>query len=200
MLISPGKKNLNSVAQPSNSMCRNVATIQNRKKQFQPSWLLLVINIVFLSSSSTKSNQNILVSADQLESRCGDCWCIDEIVDGGCPTDTTGISNSFSDDYSIYGSFIQTNPTIQLQSSDGNEDCFPFKDVVGGDLHNYPESNWPQCEIPSSSSDTTVCAYLYESSSTFATCQEGRNYELVTYNSVEEANAAGAVVTHKGGR
>jgi hypothetical protein len=136
--------------------------------------------------------------------RCGDCWCTfhgDDELDE-CPSDTTGIADSFSGALSIYATFEQTNDILKLKTPDGQEDCYPFANTLGP-VEDYPESNLPQCDIPEST-DTTVCAYLYEEddSLTVAVVEEecrGRKYQVLTYDSVEAAEAAGAAVTHKGG-
>jgi hypothetical protein len=140
-----------------------------------------------------------------LNGRCGDCWCITGSEDpSSCPTDTTGVTDSFvSDEGANYLSHVLTNPDadfLQLQTSDGVKPCFPFSDALGGiPITDYPLSSEPQCSVPSATDNgnATVCAYLYEDAT--ATSCLGRNYEVVTYPTEEDAFDAGAAVVHRGG-
>jgi hypothetical protein len=149
-------------------------------------WLVLPAVLVLLVSPS---------SVAELEPRCGDCWCIFDGELDDCPSDTTGIADSFPSQFELYTTFEITNADadyLQLQTDDG-EECYPFASTLGP-VAGYPNSNLPQCAIPESS-DSTVCAYLFEPD----TPCEGRKYEILTYESVAAAEAAGAVVTHTGG-
>ena len=136
----------------------------------------------------------VSLASAELQPRCGDCWCING--DDACPTDTTGIADVFpAEDFQVFSTFTLTNPDapyLKLQAADGGE-CYPFADTLGP-INDYPKSNLPPCVIPTST-DSTVCAYLYEEGNE---CQ-GRNYQIITYDSSAEAEAAGAVVTHSGG-
>lgn len=132
----------------------------------------------------------------QLKPRCGDCWCIFDGESDECPSNQTGIADTFpAAEYQIYETFTLTNPAasyLQLRTADRGE-CYPFADTLGP-LEGYPKSNLPMCAIPESTSDT-VCAYLYEEETGCA----NRNYQVLTYDSAAEAEAAGAAVTHMGG-
>jgi hypothetical protein len=135
------------------------------------------------------------VAQSELMDRCGDCWCIYDGESDACPTDTTGIVDSFDNSNVILGTFQLTNDPdfLKLQTADGLN-CYPFADSVGA-IDRYPKSNDPQCAKPAST-DETVCAYLYDSEVT--TCS-GRSYQVLTYDSEAAAVEAGAVVTHQGG-
>eukprot|EP00536_Pseudo-nitzschia_multiseries_P009021 jgi/Psemu1/257765/estExt_Genewise1Plus.C_2440035 len=126
--------------------------------------------------------------------RCGDCWCITEGEDATCPTDTTGIVDSFSEVDQIFSTFEATNEPVflKLQDSAGG-DCFPFKDSLGV-VPNLPQSNLPQCIRPDET-DTAVCAYVYDTSST--TC-DGRKYSVQNFASANDAMASNAHIVHKG--
>jgi hypothetical protein len=63
-------------------------------------------------------------------------------------------------------------------------------------LDNYPESNYPQCQKPSSSDG--VCAIQYTAAAEDTGSCPNRRYAIDSYPSAEEAEAAGAVVTHGG--
>ena len=139
---------------------------------------------------------SLLPARGQLQNRCGDCWCAPG--DGVCPTDTTGIRDTFSDDDSIWGTFQLTNTDaefLKLQANDGSSDCYPFAESVGP-IDRYPSSNFPQCVKPTTT-DTTVCGFLFNEAD--ETCA-GRRYQVLTYDSAEAARAAGARVTHSGGK
>jgi hypothetical protein len=138
-----------------------------------------------------------IIDGQDLQDRCGDCWCIAG-TDGTCPTDTTGISDPIPENYEAYLTFVLSNPDadfLTLQTADGISPCYPFADTLGAPIDGYPLSNEPQCNIPIST-DTTVCAYVYDPAST--SC-EGRSYEIMTYSDEAEAAASGAVVIHQGG-
>jgi hypothetical protein len=152
-----------------------------------PRWIL---QLFLLLSSSCVS----VSSSSSLKPRCGDCWCIHDGESDACPTDKAGINDFFSDDeFSIYATFQQTNDPIVLRSESGNS-CYPFANTLGP-VDKYPESNLEACQMPdSTSNENSVCAYLYE---TGTQCL-GRNYEMITYDSWDAAEAAGAIVTHRG--
>jgi hypothetical protein len=134
------------------------------------------------------------VAQSELTNQCGDCWCIYDGESDACPTDTTGIVDSFDDSNVILATFELTNNPdfLKLQTADG-QDCYPFADSVGP-IDRYPKSNDPQCAMPVST-DETVCAYLYGLEETCS----GRSYQVLTYDSAAAAVEAGAVVTHKEG-
>lgn len=132
---------------------------------------------------------------EELTPRCGDCWCIHDGISETCPTNTTGINDSFPATNEVYSTFQETNEVIKLLSPDG-EECFPFANTLGF-VEGFPESDRPQCHIPEST-DETVCSYLYESGPV-QSCN-GRNYQIITYDSLEASNQAGANVVHKGGK
>jgi hypothetical protein len=115
---------------------------------------------------------------------------------GECPTDQTGILDTFPPDpYQLYESFQLTNsdaPYLTLQSADGG-DCYPFADTLAP-MDGYPGSSLPQCVLPENTANSTVCAFLYEPDTE---CQN-RKYQVLTYDSPEAAELAGAVVTHVG--
>ena len=125
--------------------------------------------------------------------RCGDCWCSTDGV-GTCPTDTTGITDSFSAADEIYSTFQLTKEPafLKLQSASGGA-CYPFKDSVGA-IDGYAESAEDQCVSPDVDDDM-ACGYVYDSSST--TC-EGRKYEIQNFASANDAMAANAAIVHQG--
>jgi len=127
--------------------------------------------------------------------RCGDCWCITDPADGNtCPTNTVGITDSFSTTDLLYSTFELANdpPFLKLQSASGG-DCYPFADTVGP-LSAYPESEPEQCVSPEEGAET-VCAYVYDDSST--TC-EGRKYRIQNFPGTEEAMFSNAAILHEG--
>lgn len=127
--------------------------------------------------------------------RCGDCWCIPE--DGNtCPTDTVGISDSFTKTDALFFDFELTNDPdfLKLQSSSGGP-CYPFAEAFGNvAFDNYDESAAEQCVSPDSD-DEMVCAYVYDSSST--TC-EGRKYKIQNFPSMNDAISSNAAILHQG--
>lgn len=148
----------------------------------------LILTLLLVVSSTTTDAE--------LQPRCGDCWCIYNGESDQCPTDQTGIADIFpAETFQIYQTFNLVNADasyLKLQTADG-EECYPFADTLGP-LANYPKSNLPLCAMPESTNET-VCAFLYEEG---MACQ-GRNYQVLTYDSAAEAEATGAVVTHQGG-
>jgi len=129
--------------------------------------------------------------------RCGDCWCITDPADGNtCPTNTVGITDSFSTTDLLYSTFELANDPdfLKLQSASGGT-CFPFSDTFGGvALSNYPESDAEQCVSPDEGEET-VCAYVYDAEST--TC-EGRKYRIQNFPSTEDAMMSNAAILHEG--
>ena len=129
-----------------------------------------------------------------LMARCGDCWCAPG--DGSCPTDESGIVDSLDTSMQcVLSTFELTNSPsfLELQSADG-EACYPFTESLGV-LTNNPQTELPACVFPTST-NSSVCAYKYSPDNT--TCA-GRQYEIATYDSEEEAVGDSAVVTHTGG-
>lgn len=126
--------------------------------------------------------------------RCGDCWCAP--VDGGsCPTDESGIVDSFdTSTQCVLSTFELTNSPsfLELQSSDGQA-CYPFTETLGV-VDNSPQTELPACVVPTAT-NSSVCAFKYNPDET--TCAS-RQYEVLTYDSEEEAVADSAVVTHTG--
>ena len=131
--------------------------------------------------------------------RCGDCWCITDPADGNtCPTNTVGITDSFTTTDLLYSTFELTNDPsfLKLQSASGGP-CFPFADTFNGQgIDNYAESNREQC-IENNEGPETVCAYTYDASST--TCK-GRKYKVSNFPSTEDAIGANAAILHEGGK
>lgn len=129
-----------------------------------------------------------------LKDRCGDCWCV-PVDEGSCPTDESGIVDSFdTSSQCVLSTFELTDrPSfLELQSSDGQA-CYPYTESLGV-LPNSPQTELPPCVVPVST-NSSVCAYKYNPSNT--TCA-GRQYQVLTYDSEEEATADSAVVTHTG--
>ena len=116
-------------------------------------------------------------------------------LDESCPSYGEGIADGTLPDDTIekYASFVLVSDPITLAAEDGSTDCYPFADSVDP-IDNYPESNYPQCEKPNSTDG--VCAIQYTAAAD-ATCAN-RRYGLNSYPSAEEAESAGAVVTHGG--
>jgi hypothetical protein len=129
----------------------------------------------------------------QPQDRCGDCWCIFTGELDACPTDPVGIADSYDSSYQVYETFQLTNTPdfLKLQGPSNGEPCYPFKDTLGP-RDRYAESNLPQCVIQETGG---VCAYKYQENQL---CNE-RDYEIITYDSSEAAEADGAAITHSGG-
>jgi hypothetical protein len=117
--------------------------------------------------------------------------------DDSCPAYPEGIvDDALPDDIvETYSSFVLVVDPITLAAADGSADCYPFADSAGL-LDNYPESNYPQCEKPSSSDG--VCAIQYTAAAEDPVSCPNRRYAIASYPSIEEAESAGAVVTHSG--
>lgn len=150
--------------------------------------LLLSLTPLTVSPSSAAEFTNI--------PRCGDCWCITDPSDGNtCPTDTTGITDTFSTTDELYATFVLTNDPgfLKLQSASGGP-CYPFAASMGP-IANYPESNAEQCVYPEET-DETVCGYVYDNSS--PTC-EGRKYRIQNFESTNDAMMSNASLLHLGG-
>ena len=149
-----------------------------------------------------------LCRGEDLKPRCGDCWCIwyDDGLDS-CPN-STGISDTFPATLAVYDTLELKNPDasyLRLRTPDGQE-CYPFANTLG-EVDGYARSTLPQCAIPGftvNGNETTavasmteaVCAYKFQQD---VECK-GRQYEILTYNSTQEAEDDGAVVTHTGGK
>jgi hypothetical protein len=134
---------------------------------------------------------SLLTTVAAFDPRCGDCWCVpsDFATDNTCPA-FVGVYQEFPDSYpTLYESFQLTAGAMTLPT-----DCFPFADSVGP-IANYAESNNPRCTL-NNYNESTVCAYLYDE--TESTCQ-GRSYQLVTYDTKADAEAAGAAMVHSSG-
>jgi len=98
-----------------------------------------------------------------------------------------------------FAAFTLVSDPILLETDGGSADCFPFAEAVGP-LESYPESNNDQCVRPENNSEGSVCAVQYTSAVDPTDLCSDRNYTLATYPSQEEAESAGAVVTHGGGK
>jgi hypothetical protein len=147
--------------------------------------ILRVVSLLFLASQVNGA----------LQARCGDCWCAPG-EGGTCPTDESGIVDSFdTSTQCVLSTFVLTNKPsfLELQSTDGQA-CYPFTESLGV-LTNSPQTELPACVVPTAT-NTSVCAFKYNPDNT--TCS-GRQYEVLTYDSEEEATADSAVVTHTGG-
>lgn len=135
---------------------------------------------------------------------CGDCWCVPEggTEAGDCPTDSTGIWSTFPDSYpELFLTFEETSTPIVLQAEDGaSQSCFPFANSIDTASLNYEASNFPACTLSTqgSSSADAVCAYKYSSPPADATNCPNRQYELVTYDSAQEAASDAAMMVHSG--
>src|SRR6478672_6530250 len=116
------------------------------------SFLLAAATLLCLGSA-TSHTQVAPAPARELQSQtltaiCGDCWCIPEggTDSGTCPSDTSGIYQSFPDSYpTLYKTFVETSTPITLQTSGGSSSCFPFADAIGA--LSYDESTAPQCVL-----------------------------------------------------
>ncbi|GKY96833.1 hypothetical protein MPSEU_000642500 [Mayamaea pseudoterrestris] len=158
-------------------------------------WLTASINHVMASRQLQDNTLNPV---------CDSCWCVpDGGTDSGtCPSDTSGIYQSFPDSYpTLYTTFVETSAPITLQTSDGSSDCFPFADAIGA--LSYEESTLPQCVLStagsSASSDNAVCAYKFASAASDSSDCPNRQYELVTYASIDAVSAdANAMMIHSG--
>lgn len=135
------------------------------------------------------------VIASTFEPRCGDCWC----VPGNDGTDPCpafeGVYQSFDESWpDIYSSFVLTSSPLELVAQDGTSStCFPFTGAVD-EVVKYPESTAPACK-KFGGSTTSVCAYK---SQDLTSCR-GREYELVTFDTLDEAQEAdGVKVIHSG--
>jgi len=111
-----------------------------------------------------------------------------------CPTDTTGIADSFSETDQNYSTFeLKKSPDfLKLQSSTGG-DCFPFKDSLGV-IDGYLESDQDQC-VYAEEDDKMVCGYVYD---TFSTTCEGRRYTIQNFAGANDAMGSNAHIVHEG--
>jgi len=154
---------------------------------FASQFALLLSLALMVSPSSATEFMNV--------PRCGDCWCITDASDGNtCPTQTTGITDTFSETDKLYSTFELSNDPdfLKLQSASGGS-CYPFAETMGP-IANYPESNAEQCVSPEED-DETVCAYIYDNSS--PTC-EGRKYSIQNFEGTNDAMMSNAAILHKG--
>jgi len=151
---------------------------------------LLIISVGWLIATTFTT----FSAADALKNRCGDCWCIYHGEYNECPN-STGISDTFPNSFSIYDTFHLMNPNAPYLSlrTPGGEPCSPFANTLGR-LNGYPQSTFPQCDI-SEQTNQTVCAYKYKN----GTQCRGRDYEILTYDNARAAQEDGAIVTHQGG-
>lgn len=162
-------------------------------------WVFLCCTSNSIVVQAQNDDTNVL-----LMPRCGDCFCVPEggVEVGTCPhTDTTGIVDSLDPtEYCYLDTFVLTNPesdVLQLQTADGDADCYPFTTSMGV-LNRAPQTQLPPCVVPTPTTDTQVCAYKFATEDEDITCV-GRDYQVLTYDTQEEAVADGAVVTHTGG-
>mmetsp|Transcript_19578 Transcript_19578/g.45586 ORF Transcript_19578/g.45586 Transcript_19578/m.45586 type:complete len:269 (+) Transcript_19578:219-1025(+) len=81
---------------------------------------------------------------------------------------------------------------MDLTTPTGDPNCFPFQEVVGP-IDNFPESQWPQCQIPTGP-PTAVCAFQYPD----PTACIGKSYTIKQYDSFQQAEADNATVIHVG--
>eukprot|EP00540_Astrosyne_radiata_P017432 CAMPEP_0116833406 /NCGR_PEP_ID=MMETSP0418-20121206/6418_1 /TAXON_ID=1158023 /ORGANISM="Astrosyne radiata, Strain 13vi08-1A" /LENGTH=356 /DNA_ID=CAMNT_0004462851 /DNA_START=32 /DNA_END=1102 /DNA_ORIENTATION=- len=134
---------------------------------------------------------------------CGDCWCTFNPTgtndSATCPPRPDGIIERLpSASVVAYKSFVEESP-LDLATPGGDKNCYPFRDRMGT-TPNFPESELPQCQLPTGPS-TAVCAYKYSDPSTTTNggveCT-GRSYRVVQYDTVDDAVQEGASVIHKG--
>jgi hypothetical protein len=139
-----------------------------------------------------------LLQAQQFEPRCGDCWCIPE-SNQVCRDYGEGIYDEFSQDMiDTFASFTlaYSSSFLLLEDDNGSSECYPFAESVGP-LEGYAESSYPQCVRPETT-ETSVCAIEYTTLADSPESCPDRRYALATYPSQQEAEAAGAIVTHGG--
>jgi hypothetical protein len=126
------------------------------------------------------------------EPNCGECWCIpDTAANETCPSFSPGLFESYPTSWiTALKSFQRADTALTLQP----EGCFPFD--VQLDTTRYPEANNPTCDRPSGVTDDTVCAFLFPGAD--GEVCTGRSYSVQTFASTTEAQAAGALVIHRG--
>lgn len=116
------------------------------------------------------------VEADEFPS-CGDCWCVPD--DGGYgPCPVWQPQSNFSAE--VIETYMKQRPIEYYKLN-----CNPYVDE---DCSTTPEQTLLD-------SDDAVCAYVYPADDSGTSCTE---YSMVTFGSRAEAEASGAVVTHKG--
>jgi hypothetical protein len=111
-----------------------------------------------------------------------------------------GIYDEFSQDMiDTFASFTlaYSSSFLILEDDNGSSECYPFAESVGP-LEGYAESAYPQCVRPETT-ETSVCAIEYTTLADSPESCPDRRYALATYPSQQEAEAAGAIVTHGGG-
>jgi hypothetical protein len=86
---------------------------------------------------------------------------------------------------------------IHLEAQGGGE-CSPFFDIAADDFPDtFPEGKAPQCVmVPEQTGN--VCAYKYPAEGDGGSCR-GRDYEMISYESEEAAEADGAHLIHRNG-
>lgn len=115
-----------------------------------------------------------------------------------CPEFVEGFADSYNQEiHESYALFNLLSDPIILQSATGNRNCYPFADTVDPQ-EDYPLSNNPPCVIPESGAEA-VCAFKFPTEVQSSTECCGRDYELVTYDSIQDMEADGAMLTHSGG-
>lgn len=117
-----------------------------------------------------------------------------------CPDYGEGIYDEFSQDMiDTFASFTlaYSSSFLLLEDDNGSSECYPFAESVGP-LEGYAESSYPQCVRPETT-ETSVCAIEYTTLADSPESCPDRRYALATYPSQQEAEAAGAIVTHGGG-
>lgn len=163
-----------------------------------PARLALRLTFVAFMAAIVAGNDN----DDVPEPSCGDCWCVPE-QGQECP-DFDGLRQEFPTEWiSALQSFerLESPDDIALEPAG----CFPFGAAIPGqiDVTRYPEAAGPPCQVPSSTTDTTVCAFVFPNGKNGTETCQGRSYRVQTFDSQEAAmqhhnDTATTLIVHKG--
>lgn len=118
------------------------------------------------------------ISGEESFPKCGDCWCIP----GNSGADPCPYSDEPQSSYSpaiveIYRNQAPNNPYSLF--------CNPYKDK---NCQTFPVQQYL-------GTDTAVCAFVYPKENGEESCT---TYSIQTFPSRDEAEKAGAVITHEG--
>lgn len=130
---------------------------------------------------------------------CGDCWCTIDDGSETCPPLGETVRYNVDQDWDVFYSFRLKSPTIQLAAPDGStgtEECSPFNDL-GKDMPDFEQGQLPQCVLDPPQSGN-YCGYKYPNAGNDDEFCEGREYEMASYETLQDLEADGAQLIHHG--
>jgi len=132
---------------------------------------------------------------------CGDCWCTLQ-GDETCPELNNQYTYYPNPDWRVLETFNLVSPVITLEAADGSKECSPFRDLLGDDQmpESFDEGQFPQC-VKNPLQTGNFCGYKFpapEEEGETPACS-GRDYEMMSYETLEELEADGAQLIHSGG-